>query len=77
MMAIYKQQQILWAASTTIIQGCTFSYYQVHDAKTLLLCKRDKGEGARKKNNHICSLVTDVEQILLYNKLEKVEQKQN
>ena len=80
-----KQQQILRAASTTTLAGCTSSYYQIHDAKLIclltqhaqwsrnkkpfLLCKCDKGEGARNKD-HICSLVSDTEQVLLYNKAE-------
>ena len=84
-MAIYEQQQILRAASTTTLAGCTFLYYQVHDAKLInlvtqhaqwsrnkkpfLLCKCDKGEGARNKD-HICSLISDIEQVLLSNKAE-------
>ena len=39
MMDIYKQQQILRAASTTAHAGCNFCYYQVYDAKLIyMLC---------------------------------------
>lgn len=78
MMAIYEQQKILRVASTTTLAGCTFSCYQVHDAKLIyfltqheqwsrneklfLLCKCDKGKGATNKDN-IYSFVTDTEQV--------------
>ena len=84
-MDIYKQQQTLRAASTITRNGCTFCYYQVHDAKLIymlcqhaqwsrilkpfLLCKCNRGEGARNKN-HVCSIVLDAEQLILYNKSE-------
>ena len=37
MISIYEAQKILRAASTTIILGCTFSYYQIHDTKLIYL----------------------------------------
>ena len=38
-MDIYKQQQTLRVASTTTLDGYTFCYYQVHDAKLIyMLC---------------------------------------
>ena len=84
-MDIYKQQQILRAASTTTRDGYTFCYYQVHNAKLiymicqhaqwsqilkpLFLCKCNRGQAARNKN-HVCSIISDAEQVILYNKSE-------
>ena len=37
--------------------------------KPFLLCKYDRGQAARNKN-HVCSIILDVEQLILYNKSE-------
>ena len=79
---IYKQQQLL-RSKVAIRDGCHFFYYQMHDAKfsytltshagwassksPFLLCDCNKGEAVGNKE-HVCHLVTDTEQLELYNK---------
>ena len=77
---IYKEQQLL-RSKATIREGCTFSYYQMHDAKFIytltahtgwaslkppyLLCGCNKGETVD-DDNHVCKLISDIEQLVLY-----------
>ena len=68
------------------MKSVTFYYYQCHDVKCIyvltghanwnqlkkpyLLCKCNKGDGAR-DNNHVCTFISDKEQEVLYGKAEK------
>ena len=70
--------------------GVTFYYYQCHDAKCIyvltghahwqrlkkqyLLCKCNRGDGARNLN-HVCTFILDKEQEELYDKAEKKSKK--
>ena len=72
---IYKEQQLL-QSKASICEGCSFSYYQMHDAKFVytltqhagwaalkspyLLCGCNKGEGVG-NDKHICKLISDIE----------------
>ena len=85
MTPIVQIQKLLRAAASTTMEGVTFCYYQCHDVKcfyvltgygnwnqlkkTFLLCKCNKGKVARDVN-HVCTLISDNEQELLYDKAE-------
>ena len=80
---IYESQKKLRERASTTHEGATFYYYQCHDAKCIyvltghahftrlkkpyLLCKCDRGDGARDPN-HVCTFISDNEQVELYDK---------
>ena len=82
---VFERQKLLQAATSTTMEGVTFCYYQCHDTtfiyeltghgnwnrlkKSFLLCKCNKGNAARDKN-HVCTLILDNKQELLYDKAE-------
>jgi len=82
---IFESQKKLRAAVSTTVEGVTFYYYQYHYVKYIyvltgygnwnqlnkpyLLCKYNKGDGARDKN-HVCTFISDNEQEVLYGKAE-------
>ena len=83
---IYESQKKLRETASTTHEGATFYYYQCHDAKCIyvltghahftrlkkpyLLCKCDRGDGARDPN-HVCTFISDNEQVELYDKAEE------
>ena len=85
MMSIYEQLRLLRQLSRSIIEGCYFDFYQMHNAKLIyllthhaqwsknkkafLLCNCDKGDGVQNEE-YTCTIDSDDKQIILYNKSE-------
>ena len=83
---IYKEQQQLRLKAASIRDGCDFKFYQMHDAKFVytltahagwkstnspyLLCGCNTGEGVG-NDKHVCTLISDTEQLLLYEESER------
>ena len=69
------------------LNNSNYTFYDLHNGKMLylltqhcswsrkhhpfILCKCKRGEGVINNNNHICNIITDEEQLTLYQKSEK------
>ena len=85
--SIYEEKRKLKEEAEKIRNGCSFSFYEMHDGKMLylltrhlawsrkhnplLLCKCKRGEGVTNNDFHVCIPISHDEQVLLYNRSEK------
>ena len=85
--SICEEKKKLVEKASSIVDGCNFNFYDMHDAKMLhlltqhsswsrknhpfLLCKCQRGEGVEDFKSHECTLIEDDEQLKLHNRSDK------